>query len=107
MIDSQVVSLIKERFKLGKRKYGHGVPVYSAFSHGPQWGCHNWMEMAKEEFLDGIIYVTADYLYNHVNPTQDRNDYNDLILATIKNWEFIESNKHRNMVKTLIQLIGA
>ena len=107
MIDSQLIVLIQERFELGKRKYGHGVPVYSAFSHGPVWGCHNWMDMAREEFLDGIIYVTADYLYNHVKPTQDRNDYNDLILATIKNWEFIESLKHRNMVKTLLQLIGA
>ena len=106
MIDSDVVQLIAKRFAIGKKKYGHGVPVYTAFEKGSKWGCRNWMDMALEEFLDGIIYVAADYLKHHVKPTQERDDYNDLILVNIKNWKYIQSEKHRLMIEHLLNCIA-
>ena len=49
------------RLKLGKEKYGHGVRVDLDTQ---SWGTQkdSWLEMASEEFLDGIIYVACDYI---------------------------------------------
>lgn len=49
------------RLKLGKEKYGHGVRVDLDTQ---TWGTqkNSWLEMASEEFLDGIIYVACDYI---------------------------------------------
>ena len=105
MIDSHTVKLIEDRFALGKQKYGHGVKVFTAFAKSPQWGCSTWMDMAREEFLDAIIYVTADYIYNYIKPNQVRDDHNDLILMTIKNWEHVESETHREMIRSLAGMI--
>ena len=108
MIDSHTVKLIEDRFALGKQKYGHGVKVFTAFTKSPQWGCSTWMDMAREEFLDGIIYVAADYIHTHVNHTRTRTrepDHNDLILTTIKNWEHVESETHREMIRSLAGMI--
>ena len=105
MIDSHTVKLIEDRFALGKRKYGHGVQVFTAFAKTPQWGCSSWMDMAREEFLDAIIYVAADYLVTNLTPKTKRDDYNDLILTTIKNWEHITSEVHREMIRSLVGMI--
>ena len=52
---------ILSRLELGLRKYNHGVRVNDDTR---TWGTrmNSWMEMAKEEFLDAIIYVVADYI---------------------------------------------
>ena len=63
------------------------------------------MDMAREEFLDAIIYVTADYLVTHVKPKTKRDDHNDLILTTIKNWEHVTSDTHREMIRSLAGMI--
>jgi hypothetical protein len=46
---------------MGREKYGHGVRVDDDTT---TWGTKtdSWMTMATEEFLDAIIYVTADYI---------------------------------------------
>lgn len=53
--------LILERLRLGKSKYGHGVRVDMDTM---TWGTKksSWLEMAREEFLDAIVYVIADYI---------------------------------------------
>lgn len=52
---------VKSRLQLGREKYGHGVRVDD---DTVTWGTpkNSWMEMAREEFLDAIVYVTADYI---------------------------------------------
>lgn len=54
-------ALVLERLRLGKSKYGHGVRVDM---DTVTWGTrkNSWLEMAREEFLDGIVYVIADYI---------------------------------------------
>ena len=49
------------RLQLGLKKYNHGVRVDDDTR---DWGTpvNSWLYMAKEEFLDAIIYVAADYI---------------------------------------------
>lgn len=124
--------LILERLKLGKTKYGHGVRVDDDTM---TWGTKkdSWMHMAKEEFLDGIIYVIADYIrkgresiklmsylefrymYTHdfVKSEDPRKwleenrpkDDNGLILFILRRVHMIESPTHRHMVKSLINML--
>lgn len=124
--------LILERLKLGKTKYGHGVRVDD---DTVTWGTKkdSWMHMAKEEFLDGIIYVIADYIrkgresiklmsylefrymYTHdFVKSEDpkkwleenrQEDDNGLILFILKRIHMIESSTHRQMLKSLINML--
>jgi len=51
------------RLELGLKRYNHGVRVDDDTR---TWGTpkDSWMEMAKEELLDAIIYTVADYIRN-------------------------------------------
>jgi len=125
-------NLILERLQLGKTKYGHGVRVDDDTM---TWGTKkdSWMHMAKEEFLDGIIYVIADYIrkgresiklmsylefrymYTHdfIKSEDPRKwleenrpeDDNGLILFILRRVHMIESTTHRHMVKSLINML--
>lgn len=124
--------LILERLQLGKTKYGHGVRVDDDTM---TWGTRkdSWMHMAREEFLDGIIYVIADYIrkgrestklmsklefrfmytedfVRSENPRKwiedhRRPDDNELILYVLKRYHRIESPRHRYMLKTLLNML--
>ena len=52
---------ISARLDMGMKKYGHGVRVNDDTR---SWGTsmNSWLEMAREEFLDAVIYVVADYI---------------------------------------------
>lgn len=125
-------NLILERLQLGKTKYGHGV---RADDDTMTWGTKkdSWMHMAKEEFLDAIIYVIADYIrkgreslklmsylefrymytYDFVNSEDPRKwleenrteDDNGLILFILRRIRMIESVRHRHMLKSLINML--
>jgi len=104
---------ILERMDLGKSKYGHGVRVDD---NTKSWGTrkNSWMEMAEEEFLDAIIYVAADYIRQGRNSKDGMsileqiydaryNDDNGLIMYVVKNVEFMDSNKHKFLLKGLLE----
>jgi hypothetical protein len=100
------------RLELGLRKYNHGVRVNDDTR---TWGTrtNSWMEMAREEFLDGIIYVAADYIRIGRNGKEHKslleiefNDYyrkddNRLIMYILDNYTRIDSPKHKKMISTL------
>lgn len=124
--------LILERLQLGKIKYGHGVRVDDDTM---TWGTRkdSWMHMAREEFLDGIIYVIADYIrkgrestelmsklefrfmytedfVRSKNPRKWIEDHrqpddNELILYMLKRYHRIESPRHKYMIKTLLNML--
>jgi hypothetical protein len=52
---------LTERLEIGMKRYGHGVIVDSDTR---EWGTpkNSWIDMAIEEFLDGVVYVVADYI---------------------------------------------
>ena len=109
---------IKTRLNLGRSKYGHGVRVNDDTM---TWGTpkDSWMEMAREEFLDGIIYVTADYIKGHREAKTDgmeitfmydnagkeqKVDDNDLIIYILRNWNSMEECRHKTMLCSLFTL---
>jgi N-acetyl-beta-hexosaminidase len=109
---------IKTRLDLGRNKYGHGVRVNDDTM---TWGTpkDSWMEMAREEFLDGIIYVVADYIKGHREANTDgmesayiyanngninNADDNDLIIYILRNWNSMEECRHKPMLLSLFTL---
>lgn len=57
---------VKARLALGRERYGHGVQVDSDTT---QFGTKNddWLEMAHEEFYDGIVYLAAEEIRRERN----------------------------------------
>jgi|TARA_B100001094_G_scaffold269768_1_gene274135 hypothetical protein len=110
-------SLLLQRLQLGKSKYGHGVRVNSDTT---TWGTSkdSWLEMANEEFLDGIIYITCDYLRKGRDKIQgasklevEFNDAsqeydNELIMYVIDNHQRMESEGHKKALITLLDLVS-
>lgn len=59
--NEEILSLLKARMELGKKRYGHGVRIHDDTR---QWGTQrdSWEEMMLEEALDGMIYSAAAML---------------------------------------------
>ena len=106
------VEEILSRLELGLKRYKHGVRVNDDTR---TWGTktNSWLEMAREEFLDGIIYVIADYIRIGRNSKDHKslleiefNDYyrkddNRLIMYILDNYTRIDIPKHKNLIGTL------
>lgn len=110
---------IHGRMAMGKTKYGHGVRVNDDTT---TWGTskNSWMEMAREEFLDAIVYVVADYIREgrqtykgmcnlevdyKFEYTTKTDDDNMLIQYILSNWMHMEPCKHKTMLNTLFNLL--
>lgn len=106
------------RLEMGKRKYGHGVVV----NHDTTtWGTkeNSWMEMAREEFLDAVVYITADYIrknrmsqmeINYINSCKNtieqKDDDNELIKYILNNWnEEMKPCRHKTLLCTLFNIL--
>jgi len=124
---------ILARMAMGKEKYGHGVRVDDDTT---TWGTkeNSWMEMAREEFLDAVIYVIADYIRKHRGPDGTMSDLevgymwkpgfdeaedpkkwledhredddNGLIQYILENWKEMEPCRHKTMICTLLNILG-
>ena len=72
----RVILPLKARLDMGRKKYGHGVCVDMDMSTFTQNGSDSWIEMAMEEFYDGIIYLNAAKLRcmkeNNSNPDKNK-----------------------------------
>ena len=104
---------LTERLKLGLRRYNHGVRVDDDTR---TWGTpkDSWMEMAKEELLDAIIYTVADYIRNVRSEGEraplsfrknDEPDDNKLIMSIVDDWEYVESPQHKMMLWNLFKML--
>lgn len=51
-----------KRLELGRERYGHGVRVNADVSQWTENKTDDWLSMAYEEFYDGMIYLSAEYL---------------------------------------------
>jgi len=62
---------VKARLALGRERYGHGVQVDSDTT---QFGTSNddWLEMAHEEFYDGIVYLAAEEIRRERNNNEGK-----------------------------------
>ena len=103
---------LEARLELGFKRYGHGVRVNDDTR---EWGTkdNSWMEMAEEEFLDAIIYVTADYIRNTPNhpfkndffSIETSRDDNDMIIHIIENYTRMEPCRHKTLICTLLTMV--
>ena len=104
-----------ERLDIGLKRYGHGVIVDSDTR---DWGTteNSWIDMAIEEFLDGVIYVAADYIRkgreseNGVSDLEKmygprEADDNGLIMYITKNYQDMESPRHKMLMWNLFNML--
>ena len=103
------------RLELGLKRYNHGVRVDDDTR---MWGTpkDSWMEMAKEELLDAIIYTIADYIRNVRSEGEpaplsfrknDELDDNKLIMSIVDDWECVESPQHKMMLWNLFKMLDS
>jgi hypothetical protein len=73
--NEEILNLLKDRLKLGRERYGHGVIVDD---NTQKYGTleNDWELMALEEMLDGLIYTTASIIRYR---RSKRKIYNDKI----------------------------
>ena len=106
---------LTERLKLGLNRYNHGVRVDDDTR---TWGTptDSWLDMAKEELLDAIIYTVADYIRNvrsegdRAPPSFHKNDElddNKLIMSIVDDWECVESPQHKMMLWNLFKMLNS
>lgn len=90
------------RLELGLKRYKHGVRVDDDTR---TWGTqkNSWVEMTKEELLDAIIYVIADYI--RTQEERGENDDNELIMKYAKDYKLIKSKNHRLVLHNLESLL--
>jgi hypothetical protein len=104
-----------ERLEIGLKRYGHGVIVDSDTR---EWGTteNSWIDMAVEEFLDGVIYVTADYIRKGRESEKGVSDLekmygpreaddNGLIMYITKNYQDMESPRHKMLLWNLFNML--
>lgn len=69
-MDKITIKRLLDRAEKGKRVYGHGVQPKDDTR---QWGTmtNDWFEMAEEELLDAIMYISADYHREYLPDTPE------------------------------------
>lgn len=97
---------IRSRMDIGKVRYGHGVRVeYDTTTWGTE--TNSWVAMAREELLDAIIYIIADYMreYN-IKRDSSESDDNSRILEYIEDPELLGDSIHKLNIYTLKTLLN-
>ena len=109
-------SEITTRLELGIRKYGHGVRVNDDTR---TWGTpvNSWLEMAREEFLDAVVYVVADYIrvgrssrrgmseMEVVYTGDTSGDDNGLIMFISRSFHLMEPCRHKVLLWNLFNML--
>ena len=106
---------LTERLELGLKRYDHGVRVNDDTR---SWGTpkNSWIEMAREELLDSVIYILADYIRMIRSKGDDaplsfrRNDEpddNKLIMSIVDEWSDIESPQHKMLLWNLFKMLNS
>ena len=95
------------RLELGLKKYNHGVRVDDDTR---DWGTpvNSWLHMAREEFLDAMIYVAADYIRKSgLKRDEGEEDDNKLIMRVIGGYTEMESAKHKMLLLQLFNMLNS
>lgn len=103
------------RLQLGLKRYNHGVRVDDDTR---TWGTQqdSWVDMAREELLDAVIYVVADYIRNVRSEgdraplkfrQNDKPDDNELIMSIIDNLQCVESPQHKIILWNLFNMLNS
>ena len=97
------LELVEERLNMGRERYGHGVRPSDDTT---QWGTktNSWLEMAREEIIDCMIYVCADYIRE--NNIEYEGDANSLILQYLETPGSMRSPYHAYNVNMLQYMLS-
>jgi len=109
-------SEVAARLDLGIKKYGHGVRVDDDTR---SWGTrvNSWLDMAREEFLDAVVYVVADYIRvgrssrrgvseMEAGYTSDASgDDNGLIMFIASSFHLMEACRHKVLLWNLFNML--
>ena len=102
-----ILNELTGRLELGLRKYNHGVRTDDDTR---DWGTpvNSWLYMAREEFLDAMIYIAADYIrVSGLKRDEGEEDDNKLIMRVIDRYNDIDSPKHKMLLWNLFNLLNA
>ena len=89
-----VLKELTERLELGLTKYNHD-------------DTRNWLHMAREEFLDAMIYIAADYIrVSGLERDEGEEDDNKLIMHVIDHYSDLDSAKHKMLLWNLFNLLA-
>lgn len=95
------------RLELGLKKYNHGVRVDDD-TRDWQTPVNSWLYMAREEFLDAMIYVAADYIRNTgLKRDESEEDDNKLIMRVIGGYTEMGSAKHKMLLWQLFNMLNS
>ena len=102
-----VLEELTGRLELGISKYNHGVRVDDdTRDWGTPW--NSWLHMAREEFLDAMIYIAADYIrISGMKRDENEVDDNKRIMYVIDHYSDIDSAKHKMLLWNLFNLLNA
>ena len=102
-----VLEELTGRLELGISKYNHGVRVDDdTRDWGTPW--NSWLHMAREEFLDAMIYIAADYIrISGMNRDENEVDDNKRIMYVIDHYSDIDSAKHKMLLWNLFNMLDA
>ena len=102
-----VLEELTGRLELGISKYNHGVRVDDdTRDWGTPW--NSWLHMAREEFLDAMIYIAADYIrISGMKRDENEVDDNKRIMYVIEHYSDIDSAKHKMLLWNLFNLLNA
>jgi len=102
LIQMGVLKELTERLEFGLTKYNHGVRV------DDDTPVNSWLHMAREEFLDAMIYVAADYIHkNNLKRDENEEDDNNLIMHVIGRYTEMESPKHKMLLWQLFNMLNS
>lgn len=102
-----VLEELTGRLELGISKYNHGVRVDDdTRDWGTPW--NSWLHMAREEFLDAMIYIAADYIrISGMKRDENEVDDNKRIMYVIEHYSDIDSAKHKMLLWNLFNMLDA
>ncbi len=83
-----IIDRIKARLDLGLGIYGHGVQVESSE--------YDWMKMAEEEVLDGLIYATAALLKREKQSAERGRGLQESLKQNIRGSKIISDLRRQN-----------
>lgn len=96
-MDTITLKKLLVRAEKGKKIYGHGVQPRDDTR---QWGTmtNDWFEMAEEELLDAIMYISADYYREYLPDTPEVPIHKDMLECEL-------NGMHSELMEKLHELI--
>tara|TARA_B110000240_G_C13335204_1_gene383034 strand:- start:45 stop:386 length:342 start_codon:yes stop_codon:yes gene_type:complete len=102
-----ILEELNARLELGLSKYTHGLWVDDDTR---DWGTpkNSWLYMARDEFLDAMIYIAADYIrVSGMKRDENETDDSKRIMYVIDHYSDLTSAKHKMLIWNLFNMLDA